>query len=169
MPSYTQLEIDRLLACEKSVKEPPAREFHVEYGQRRKDAVLVSEGDNGAFHVFIRINDDFPENFSVGLRYSPGDDRGEITLLRCNGKHGDFNRSFRPDHPHSYFHVHRATQEAIDRGIRPESIASITDEYASCEEAVAFFVRSINLNVVDAEKHFSQRRQGLLFNPEGKE
>ena len=155
--------MDDLLTCSKAVKEPPTHDFHVEFGLRRKDAVLTAEGHSGIFRVFLRINGDFAENFSVGLRYRPSDDRGEITLLRCNGKHGDFNRSFRPEHPHCYFHIHRATQKALDRGERAESVASITNEYASFEEAVEFFVRSINLNGVDAEKYFPQKRQGLLF------
>jgi hypothetical protein len=103
--------------------------------------------------------EDFQENFSIGLTYSPHDGRDTLTLLRCNGKHGDYNKSFDPAHPHCDFHIHKATEEALTAGFAPEKCAEKTTEFASFEEALQVFVRMINLSSADAEKHFPARIQ----------
>ncbi|MSV30082.1 MAG: hypothetical protein EXQ52_15245 [Bryobacterales bacterium] len=83
---------------------------------------MKSTSDNREFHVFIRRNQDFPENFSAGLAFLPKHGSGEVVLLRCNGPHGEYNAAFDPDHPHSDFHVHRATAGMVEAGRRPESV-----------------------------------------------
>ncbi len=76
------------------------------------------------FRAFLRRNEDFPENFSIGLVFLPGDGSGELTLLRCNGPHGTTNESFDPDHPHVDYHVHRAGAALLEAGLRPEKHSS---------------------------------------------
>ena len=104
--------------------------------------------------MFMRKNEDFPENFSIGLIYNPHDGQGEITLFRCNGKHGDFNKSFDPSHPHSDYHTHRAAEDAIETGQAAEKDAVPTTEFASFEEGLQFFLKEVNLNAKDAKKYF---------------
>jgi hypothetical protein len=58
-----------------------------ERGHWKKSFGLESEDGDHRFTVFIRYNDEFNENFSVGLVYNPRERRGEILLLRCNGPH----------------------------------------------------------------------------------
>ncbi|MDR3764237.1 MAG: hypothetical protein P4M01_09105 [Acidobacteriota bacterium] len=125
---------------------------------------MITAGENqaehpGAFSMFLRQNEDFPENFSIGLKYHPNDGRSEIILLRCNGKHGMFNKTGVPDHPHFDFHVHRATEVALAAGLRAESRAEKCEEFASLEEALQYFVVAINLEQKDANKHFPKSTQ----------
>ena len=42
---------------------------------------LRSQSDDREFSVFMRINEAFQENFSIGLEYSPSDERGSFCLL----------------------------------------------------------------------------------------
>jgi hypothetical protein len=128
--------------------------------QFRNAAKLIALNETkGEFTIFMRQNADFPENFSIGLTYSPHDGREAITLLRCNGKHGDFNESFDQEHPHWDFHIHLASENAIEAGFTPEKFAVKTTEYASFEEALQLFVKKVNLDAEDAEKHFPTKNQ----------
>jgi len=133
----------------------------------RNDAKLTASNEiKGEFVMFMRQSEDFPENFSIGLKYYPHDGRSAITLLRCNGQHGNFNKSFDPDHPHSYYHIHRANEDAIEAGETAEKGAYKTEEYASFEEALQYFVKAINLNAQDAQKYFPPNTQlPLSFMP----
>lgn len=84
MAEFTQSEIDHLISCPKEILEAPYRELKLVGADWRNGAKLGAlDGTKGAFLVFMRKNDDFPENFSIGLKYNAGDGRGEITLIRC--------------------------------------------------------------------------------------
>jgi hypothetical protein len=158
--SFSQDELDGLIACPKEITEPPKREMKLDGAQFRNSAKLVASNEiKGEFTIFMRQNEDFPENFSIGLKYSPQDGRETITLIRCNGKHGDFNASFDREHPHSDFHIHQASESAIEAGYAPEKVADRTSEYASFEEALQYFVKVINLNPKDAQRHFPVKAQ----------
>jgi hypothetical protein len=158
--NFSQIEIDQLISCPREVSEAPRREMKAEGAHLRNSAKLIpKDGTEGEFTIFVRQNLDFPENFSIGLACSPQDGRETITLIRCNGKHGDFNENFDPDHPHSDFHIHRATEDAINDGRAPEKFATKTTEYASIEEALQVFVKMVNLDSKDAQKYFSAGTQ----------
>lgn len=165
MAIFTQTEIDALISCPKEVVEAPSRSLRKEGAHLRNDAKLVAtDQTKGSFAVFVRQNIDFPENFSVGLVFSANDGRPEIKLLRCNGKHGEFNRNSGsdPSHPHWDFHIHRATEEALDSGCTAEKNATATTEFASLEEAVQYFVKAVNLDPKDISKHFRATQQTAL-------
>jgi len=157
---YTQPEIDELIACPKVVSDAPRREMKKDRGHSRNDMKLKSTDDKFEFRVFMRRNEDFPENFSIGLAFLAKDGTGELVLLRCNGPHGGYNDSFDPAHPHWDFHVHRASAEMIAAGLRPEKAATISAEYASFEEAVQYFLRETN--VANAREYFADPAQGIL-------
>ncbi len=143
--NFTQIEIDALISCPKEISAAPARSLKLEGAHLRNDArLLATDGTKGTFTIFIRKNVDFPENFSVGLMYKANDDRPEIKLLRCNGKHGYYNEGmggFVPTDPHYDFHIHRASEKALDSGFTAEKYATATTEFASLEEAVQYFVK----------------------------
>jgi hypothetical protein len=163
MVDLSQSDIERLISCAKRVTEAPRRELKEEVAYFRNDAKLESaDGDKGEFPVFLRKNTAFPENFSIGLVFNPQDGQSSIILLRLNGKHGSFNKSFDPEHPHCAFHVHIATEEAIKARSKPEKHAETTTEFASFEEALQVFVRRINLDAAEATKYFPACKQ-LLF------
>lgn len=136
--------------------------MRIEGAHARNDAKLLADNISGEFRMFMRRSEDFPENFSVGLIYHSADDRGDITLLRCNGKHGEYNGNFDPDHPHYDYHIHKAEEEAITLGYRAEKYAKKTTHFASYEEALQFFIKTINLNAEDAKKYFASSAQAQL-------
>jgi hypothetical protein len=59
-----------------------------------------------------------------------------------------------PNHPHWDFHVHRASQEAIEAGFRAERHAEKALEFASFEEALPYFLKEVNVEEQDVETHF---------------
>ena len=172
MAEYTQVEIERLISCPKNVQDPPRRQgpklVDADYRNDMKLAASNQGPENpapGEFTVFMRQSEDFPENFSIGLTYHPNDGRQEITLVRCNGKHGIFNSrtNFNPDHAHWDFHIHRADAALLDVGFKAEKIAQKTTEYASYEEALPFFLKMINLDDRDVERYFPSEAQSNFF------
>ena len=108
----------------------------------------------------MRRSEDLLENFSIGLAFLAKDRSGEVVLLRCNGPHGGYNDSFDADHPHWDYHVHRASAEMIEAGLRPERAAAIDRSFASYEEAVQYFLRATN--ITDARTYFADLAQGIL-------
>jgi hypothetical protein len=160
MKEYSQSELDDLITCPKEITEAPRRELRLEGNQRRNDMRLRAQGGDREFRVFIRMHNEFNENFSIGLVLLPKDGSGELVLLRCNGPHGEYNANFDPQHPHAEFHVHRATEEAIRAGFRPEKRADATGHFASFREALSYFLREVN--VVNAAPHFPDERQSKL-------
>lgn len=157
---YTQDEIEELIVCPKFVSEPPRKEMRQDRGHFRNDMRLKSTDEKYEFRVFIRRNEDFPENFSIGLAFLPKDGTGELILLRCNGPHGAFNDHFDPEHPHFDFHVHRASASMIEAGLRAEKFGEVNRDFASYEEALQYFVR--NANITDARTYFGDTAQGKL-------
>jgi hypothetical protein len=125
--------------------------------------MIAMDGTKGTFWMFMRRNADFPENFSVGLRYNAFDGRPEITLLRCNGKHGVYTGEGDAIHPHWDFHVHTASEAAQDAGFTAEKYGAKTTEFASYEQAVQHFIKVVNLKAQDASKFFPSGLQGSLF------
>jgi hypothetical protein len=158
---YTQQEIDDLIACAKVVSEAPKRDMKLDRGHFHNDMRLKSTDDKLEFRAFMRRSEDLPENFSIGLAFLAKDGSGEVILLRCNGPHGEYNDSFDPGHPHYDYHVHRASAEMIEAGLRPEKAATISRDFASYEEALQYFMRATN--VKDARTYFSDLAQGKLF------
>ena len=159
--TYTQQEIDDLIACPKVVSDAPKRDMKLDRGHFRNDMRLKSTDDKLEFRVFMRQSEDLPENFSIGLAFLAKDGSGEVVLLRCNGPHGEYNDSFDPGHPHYDYQVHRASAEMIEAGLRPEKAATINRDFASYEEALQYFLRTTN--ITDARTYFADLVQGQLF------
>lgn len=154
MRPWTQDELDTLVSCPKVIRTPPKRKLAPDRGSRRNDMTLESADGRHRFHVFMRINDAFPENFSIGLRLLADESTGEsITLLRCNGPHeGTGAASERPVASHHHgFHVHRARAENIEQGFEPAHGAETTTAYGSYEEALRYFLSTCQ--VQGAEDH----------------
>lgn len=165
MRQYTQDALDALIACRKAVVDPPRKEMKSERGCRRNDMTLRSEDGQHDFTVFMRVNEDFPENFSIGLDYVPREEPGSLSLVRCNGPHGQTVDEFDASRPHFSPHIHKALEANISRGIRPEKGAVMTREYASFEQALPYFLRLIN--VAGASEILPQHQQMDLFSKEG--
>jgi hypothetical protein len=59
---YSQPEIDRLIACPKSIIEAPRRHPKLVGADFRNSMRLASSEVEGDFDVFMRQSEDFPEN-----------------------------------------------------------------------------------------------------------
>ena len=165
MKTWTQAELDELISCPKQMVDPPRKEMRSEHGHQRNDMTLGSLDGEWRFSVFMRVNERFPENFSVGLIYDPRDEPGDLTLLRCNGPHGEHDNSPMEDsHPHFGYHIHRARADVINAGLLPEKFAELTDAYASLPEALHHFLKLAN--IVGAEAYFPTVHQLPLIPPE---
>lgn len=160
MESYSHEEIKSLTSCPKVITEPPKKEMRWDRGSKRNDMRLRSSEGDLEFSVFMRINEDFSENFSIGLDYSSQDERGTLCLLRFNGPHGDFLANPPVAEPHFRYHIHRAKPQNIAAGLRAEHGAEVTDRYASFRDALAIFLNEIN--VINALEYFPELSQPML-------
>jgi hypothetical protein len=154
---YTEAQISELLICSKEIVEPPSP-LKEDRGNLKSNFTLRSLNGNFYFYGYIRQNTYFPENFSIGLDYKPNDERVKIPLLRCNGPHGE-NQYF--EHLFTC-HIHKATAERINNGLKPDGFIEGTLEYSTIEEAIQFFIKEINLKQEDRERYFP-----LIHNQEG--
>jgi hypothetical protein len=159
MKNFTQMELETLISCPKRVTDPPRQTMRLERGHLRNDLKLRSDDDK-EFSVFIRVNEKFQENFSIGLTYQPSDEPRTICLLRCNGRHGEhINNPEAEMHPHFGYHVHVAQADLMNMGELPERFAELTSEYASYEEALVYFIGRVN--IFEAHTYFSNLPQLL--------
>lgn len=144
-------EIEKLIKTPKKILEAPPKDFKQANNHLRKDFTLQSTEGDYNFSVFIRRHIEFQENFSIGLVYHPAGDKS-MTLLRCNGNHGEVVEDILRPSPHFGYHTHILTPEDLQIGIREPSFSEITNDYASYEHALQYFAKEVN--ILDAEKHF---------------
>ncbi len=166
---YSQEELDSFLSCEKQITQPPRKEMLQEHGHRRNDMKLESSDGMTRFSAFMRINEKFPENFSIGLHYIPEDGSGPVCLIRCNGPHQESSDDEalldHSESSHHYgHHIHRGKADNIEEGRIPERGAEPTSSYASYQGALKFFLKQCN--VKDWTRYFPNLDQGELFDIE---
>lgn len=161
MTAYKQQELEDLIICPKRIIEPPRKEMKLERGSFRNDFGLESISNKTRFSVFMRKNESFPENFSIGLIVHSKDEYRSFFLLRYNGPHGDHVNDLLDPHPHFGFHIHEAKAEKIEEGFSPQLHAELTESYGSYEEALLHFLKRINIE--NAEQYFDIKQQLSLF------
>ena len=145
---YTQAEIEELRSLPKRVANPQARwsekpKARPAHRQRNFQAVGEVDGDV-RFLIYQRQNLLEENDFSCGIAYCPRGGK-PLTLARYNGPghtHGDI--LWRP-------HIHRATEEAIAAGRKPESQATETDRYSTLEGALACLIEDFSLAGMTAQ------------------
>lgn len=162
---FADHEIERLIGLPKDiVSKTPSVGYRSENRNKRCELELTASSSSDIeFTVFIRQNDKFIENFSIGLRYKTKDRTlGTVTLVRYNGPHGETNRG-----PGGHFgrpHIHRVTATELAEGNREpqERHREITDRYSTYEQALLVFFADIAAsNHLD---YFGELRQLELFN-----
>ena len=77
MDQFTKQEIEDLIHCQKKIIDPPKKEMSLADGHWRNGMNLQSEDGEHDFIVFMRKNEDFEENFAIGLIYLPKDVKHE--------------------------------------------------------------------------------------------
>ena len=147
---FTDQLIEELISCSKTVVDAPKDIKEGRLGFAKRVFTLMSKDGQHNFSGFITQNLTFTENFSIGLSFSPKEEKGKIVLLRCNGPHGG---SINIPH-HAACHIHLSTSERINNGLKPEGQIDMSNEYSTIEEAIQFYVRRINIVALDKQKYF---------------
>lgn len=165
METYSPDDIMRLISCKKKTVQPPKKDMKLERGSFRNDMTLESEDGTERFSAFMRKNQAFAEDFSIGLRYCPKEGQS-FNLFRCNGPHGQhIDLQVEPENHYTY-HIHQALADTVNEGNLSERHATVTDGYASYEEALNYFIKAVG--IVDADEHFPKHALRLpLFEDEG--
>ncbi len=147
----TKENIEYLISCEKQIESVDRKEFKIEQCHKKNGFKLLSTDKKHSFSVFMRINEEFRENFSIGLVYKPVLDKS-IMLFRCNGPH---NHKERPNSEHhKSYHYHYEVEENIANGLNPMDHSEIVEEYATFREAFQFFIQ--RCNIANADDFFSE-------------
>jgi hypothetical protein len=146
---YTNDQISELILLPKIVTDSP-KEVKDSRGAIKRIFELKSTDGLYSFGGFITQNRTFAENFSIGLVYYPKDEKGSFALLRCNGPHGPNNVI--PHHEGC--HIHTILAEHLNAGIKEAKNVVMTKEYATLDEAIQYYVRAINIDAKDRQKHF---------------
>lgn len=150
--SLSDDQIRSLIECNKRISRGFRPPIPVIGRYRRADLDLAAVDSPETFFAFFRQSTEFPENFSVGLDWTSPSDSGRICLIRCNGPHGEL-RELPTTPPHHFKpHIHLASQDALESGLRPESAVSFATEFSTFEEAVVYFVRTCS--IIGAEQYF---------------
>ena len=144
---YTEVDIARLRSMPKRVSNPRAQwsekpKARPSHRQRNYQAVGQQDG-TARFSVYQRQNLIDKSDFSCGIAYLPPSGAA-LTLARYNGPshvHGEI--AYRP-------HIHRATEDAIAAGRKPESEAEATDRYRTLEGALACLIGDFALSGIAA-------------------
>jgi len=145
MPGFDYQTITDLITCPKRIVEPPKKTMTLKNRSFRNDMKLVSFDEEKSFYVFMRISEDFPDDFSIGLIYSSPE--GKIFLLfRCNGPHGECVSDFLEGETHFGYHEHMLVAGSNSMN------ASITDAYGTYQDAVVHFMGKCHIK--DAESYF---------------
>lgn len=84
-------------------------------------------------------------------------------LLRVNEPHGPNENIAHHEGPH----IHLATADRINAGLKPESYIETDVPYATIDDAVQYFVRRINVIPADRQKYFPPPDSQIDFNFEG--
>ena len=145
---YTDEELDLLRAVRKRVTNPGARwtEKPVTAPAHRQRSFKVVREDSrqeNRFEIYQRQNLVDDSDFSCGIA-QVSLDGSRLTLARYNGpghEHGDI--IYRP-------HIHRATEEAIASGKKPEREAEQTGRFATLEGALACLMDDYNVTGLSA-------------------
>ncbi len=152
----TNQEIEELTTCPKIIINAPKKEPILRQGSWHNGFKLESLDSKYQFSVYTRINEKFEENFSVGLIYK------NTHLIRCNGIHGVHKNKIINNNEFNVFHIHKATQEVIEQELDSCSDAQLTNEYATFEEALFFFIKHINITNADEYPYLSNLSQFTL-------
>ena len=164
---FTEELVLELISCSKRITDGP-KTSTIRISSSNVKFMLESSDGRYNFSGFIAKNTNFQENYSVGLVFRPKEEKGSIVLLRVNGPHG--LNEFAPHHDGP--HVHVATAQRINEGLKPEGNIETDVPYTTIEEAIQYFMQRIGVLDHDRVKYFPtpnvNPQMGVDFeNPEG--
>ena len=144
---YTDAKLAALRSMPKQVTNPGARWSEKPKSRpAHRQRMFQANGqldDEVRFAVYQRQNLVDESDFSCGISYLPPGGP-PLTLARYNGPshvHGDI--AYRP-------HIHRASEDAISAGRKPDSEAADTDRFETLEGALDCLIRDFNVSGIGA-------------------
>lgn len=151
---YSDEELTTLRSTPKRIINPGARWSEKPKGRpahrQRNFQASGGQDDEVRFSVYQRQNLNDESDYSCGISYHPPGSPS-LTLARYNG----------PSHPHGAIsyrpHIHRATEEAIAAGKKPESQAEETGRFETLEGALACLMEDFNLTGVNPQSDHQTR------------
>ena len=151
----TNKEIQSLIQI---LKREPKKSYKRKYKNNRCNLSLSGEkNDEIKFDVFIRQNQEFIENFSIGLIYKTSGFPNGLHLIRYNGPHDSKTAG------HLKPHIHKMTEKDIHSGSsnpKPTKREE-TNKYNTFEEELeAFFA---DMKIINWKKYFPELEQGRLI------
>lgn len=129
-------ELDQLRTMSKVVTNARIQ-WKEKPGHRQKNYLL--ENDRHQFELYLRQSKHDESDFSCGLSVIKPDGL-PLTLCRYNGGahiHGAISYQC---------HIHKATNAAIVRGLKPESHADETDRYCTLDGALYCLVKDCSIS-----------------------
>lgn len=106
--------------------------------------VRGGRGRRNALSIYQRQNLARTEDFSCGIRFHPTGGP-PLTLARYNGgSHIHHDIAYAP-------HIHRASQQAMEAGRRPESEAEPTKRFSTLEGALACLLEDYHVSGLSAK------------------
>lgn len=119
-------------------------------GHRQKNMDLDQTHPDYSFQIFERQSRYNQLDFSVGIYLKFATSNEKIILLRCNGNSHDHPNRLEGQMINRKFHIHKATQRYMKRGIdKPESFAEETTEYSDIGGAFEYLCRESNIRIGD--------------------
>ena len=137
----TSSKLEELKQMPKRVTNPQARR-KFEEKHERTDYEVLALVEQYKFRIYMRQNVTDTEDFSCGIRWlMPSGET--LTLARYNGSshiHDDIEYEC---------HVHRATEEAILQGRKPECHAVHTNQHCTVSGALYRLMKDFNITGLD--------------------
>jgi len=152
----TEVELDALRSMTKRVTNPGARWSDKPGHKQRNFQVRGGDDDGEDFGIYQRQNRKRRYDFSCGISYLPRVGKSLI-LARYHGPshiHGDI--AYQP-------HIHRASEQAIAAGKRPEWEARAIERFDLIEGAFKCLIEDVN--VTGLNPHDQLNDQLTLFFP----
>jgi hypothetical protein len=157
--SLSDPQIERLLKMPKRVSNPAAR-MVLDANHDKRDYIVQSLDGSENFKIFVRQNKTVADDFSCGLMWvSPGGE--SMILTRYNGSSHEHPNKLEKQTISFDCHIHLATERYIKASMKPESYATRTSAYKTCEGALHALVTDcgitgIQTNPDHPEFHFGQ-------------
>lgn len=164
MSEVTDEYLASLITAPKTVTVQPARAWKTRGGERfRRNEAELRDREGRHYVLFMRQSLDLPEDFSIGLREHLPEVRGDVTLLRCNGRHHEDEQRRDPGH-HGVYHSHTATADDVNAGNTTKPRHIVEAPYDSFLGALGYAVK--RFSVEQPGTYFPQLSEGLSLFPE---
>lgn len=154
----TDKNIEELISCEKVITKAPKRHFSLDktnhFSEQNEFDCQSKINPKNTFHVFLRKSTEISDNFSIGLIFNDEETKN-VLLLRANGRQKHRNKE--DDKSFYAFHVHKANEKQLMKGILNKFDAEICEEYSNFNSALIYFCQKCG--IMNYKKYFPEAMQ----------